>query len=100
MEIKTLICKCLWLGSKNMVKARVNWDDYTMYKKVGDLNLILPKDAIQTLMNKWIIQVLPPRKVNLEMILRYHITQLQPSYHGPWGPFSLWLFSQQYSIKR
>lgn len=36
---------------------------------------------------------------NLQILLRCHITQLQPSCHGSWGPSSLWLFSSNFSIK-
>ena len=70
-----------------------------MPEKIGGLSLISPSDAIKTLMNKLVIQALLPSKSNLQIISRYCITQLQPSPHGPWGHFSLWLFSPQFSIK-
>ena len=57
-----------------------------MFKKVGGLSLISPKDAMKALVSKWVIQALLLSKSNLQIISRYCIKQLQPSTHGPWGP--------------
>ena len=54
-KIKALLCNCLWYGLENKAKARVSWDDCTMPKIVGGLSLISPKNAMKTLMSKWII---------------------------------------------
>jgi hypothetical protein len=98
-KIKPLLCSYLWSRSENTTRARVNWGDYIMPKKVGGLSLTLPEDAMKALMSKWINQALLPSKSNLQIILRYHIMHLQPSYHGPWGPSSLWPFSSSFSTK-
>jgi hypothetical protein len=68
-------------------------------KKVGGFSLILPHGAMKTLMNKRIIHALLHGKMNLQIILRYRITLLHPSYHSRWGPSSLWLFSPNFSTK-
>ena len=47
---------------------------------------------MKTYVSKWIVQALLPAHSNLQTLLRYYIAQLQPSYHGFWGPSSLWLF--------
>lgn len=70
-----------------------------MSKKVEYLSLILPEDVIYAFISKWVIQALFFGNSNLPIILRYRITQLQPSSHGPWGPSSSWLFSPQFSTK-
>lgn len=70
-----------------------------MPKKVGGLNLISSEDAMKTLMSKRVTHALLPYKLNLQIILRYHITQLQPSPHVLWGWCSLWLFPPQFSTK-
>ena len=74
-KIKALLCICLWYGLENKAKARVSWDDCTMPKIVGGPSLISPKDAMKTLMGKWIIQALLPGKhsTNLLIIPRYRI---------------------------
>ena len=82
-----------------MAIAQVSWDDYTMAKKVGGQSLIFPEDAMRALMSKWIIQALLLGQSNMQVLLRYHIMQLQHCYHGSWGPSSLWLFSPNFSIK-
>ena len=35
----------------------------------------------------------------MQILPRYCIKQLQPPYHGSWGPSTLWLFSLNFSIK-
>jgi len=87
--LKALLHNYLWYGSVNTTGARVNWDDYMMPKKVRGLSFLSPKDAMKALMSKWVIQALLPGKLNLQTILKYHIEQLQPSHHGPWGLSSL-----------
>ena len=44
---------------------------------------------MKALVNKWVILALLPGKANLQIILRYCITQFQPSPHILWGPTSL-----------
>ena len=51
------------------------------------------------LMRKWIIQTLLLGQSNLQTLQGYHVKQLQPSYHGSWGHFSLMLFSLKKFIK-
>lgn len=62
-----------------MTRAHVSWDNITMPKKIEGLSLISLEDATKALMNKWIIQALFSSKLNIQIILRYSITQLQPS---------------------
>lgn len=47
---------------------------------------------MKTFVSKWIIQALLADHSNMQTLLRYYNTQLQPSYHGFWGPSSLRLF--------
>ena len=70
-----------------------------MPKKVEGLSLTSSEDAMRALMSKWITQALLPSQLNLQVLLRYHITQLQPSCHGSWAPSSLWLFSPIFELK-
>ena len=97
-KFKALLHNHLWSGSKNIVRDRVSWDDYTKPKKIGclRLNLTSHENAMKALMSKWAIL---PGNSNLQTILRHHIKQLQPSTHGPWGPSTLWLFSPHSSTK-
>ena len=67
----------------------VNWDDCTMLKKVGGLSLPSSEDDMKTIVSKWIVQALLPDHSNLQTLLRYCITQLQPSYKGFRDPSSL-----------
>lgn len=67
-----------------------------MSKKIGGLSLTSLKDATRAFMGKWIIQSLLHSQPNLQVLLRDHITQLQTSCHGSWGPSSLWLFSHDF----
>lgn len=71
----------------------------TRCTNVSGLGLISPEDAMKLLMSKWIVQALLPGMSNLQIILQYRITKLQPSNHGPWGPSSLWLFTPNFSTK-
>lgn len=45
-------------------------------------SFISSKDVMKALMSKWIIQALLPGKSSLQIILKYRIMHLQPSYHG------------------
>jgi hypothetical protein len=51
-RIKILLRNYFWSGSENTARARVNWDDCTMPKKVGGLSLTLPENAMKALMSK------------------------------------------------
>jgi hypothetical protein len=51
-------------------------------KKVGGLSLASVEDAMRALMSKWIIQALLRTQSNLQVLIRYRIMQLQPSYHA------------------
>ena len=88
-KIKALLCNFLWLGLVNTTRSRVSWDDYVLLKKVGGLSLASPKDVMRALISKSIIQTLLPAQSNLQLLFKYSIVQLQPSYHGSWGPSSL-----------
>jgi hypothetical protein len=67
--------------------------------KPAPFSLTSPEDAMRALISKWILQALLPAQSNVQAILRYPITQLQPPYHGSWGPSSLWLFSLNFYTK-
>ena len=75
-RIKALLHNYLWSRSENTTKARVNWDDCTMPKKVGGLSLTSSEDAMKVLMNKWITHALLLGKSNLQVILCYRIKLL------------------------
>ena len=73
-KVKALLRNSMWCGSTNIAYTRVSWDDCTMPKKIGDVGLISPKDAMRLLMSKWNIQALLSDQSNLQILLRYHIT--------------------------
>ena len=98
-KIEALLRNYLWSGARKTTRAWVSWDNCMISKKVRGLSLISLEDAMKTFMNKRIIQALLCSKLNLQIILRYRITLLHPSYHGPWGPSSLWVFSPNFSTK-
>lgn len=70
-----------------------------MPKKVGGFSPTSLEDAMRAQMSKWITQALLHDQLNLQVLLRYRIKQLQPSCHGSWGPSSLWLFSPNLELK-
>ena len=45
-RIEALFHNYLWSGSQNIAKARVSWEDCTIFKKVRGVGLISPKNAI------------------------------------------------------
>ena len=67
--------------------------------KVRGLSLTSLEDALRVLMSTWIIQALLPGQLNLQILLRYHIMQLQLSCHGSWGPSTMCLFSPNLFVK-
>lgn len=73
LKKKCLLRSSLWSGMENMPCAHVMWDDRILLKKVGELSLTLPEDAMSALMSKWGIQALLPSQSNLLLILNYHI---------------------------
>lgn len=91
-KIKVLLCNYLWFGSENTAITIVTWDGCTMPKRVGGFHLTPPDDAMRALMSKWITQAISHSQLNMQVLLRYHITQLQHSCYGSWGMSSLWLF--------
>ena len=48
-----------------------------MPKKVGGLSLTSPEDAMRALTNKWSNHALRPGQLNMQVLLRHRITQLQ-----------------------
>jgi hypothetical protein len=50
----------LWIGSAHQSRARVRWANCCVQKHRGGLNLIDPEDALQALLDKWIMKALAP----------------------------------------
>lgn len=69
-RIKVLYHNYLWSGSKSTSRTHVTWDDCSMPKKVKEFNLILAKDAMKTLITKWVMLTLLMGKSNVQIILR------------------------------
>lgn len=89
VKIKALLHNFLWYGSKKTALTQVRWRDCMMLKKIGGHNLAFVEDTMKVLMSEWIIQALLPNHVNMQILLRFRIAWLQPSYHGNRGPTSL-----------
>lgn len=82
---------------ENIATTCVSWDHCTLLKKVGDLNLTSPQDAMGAFVSKWIIQALLSRPIK-------HASFLEVLYshnwcHGSWDQPFFWLFSPNFSIK-
>lgn len=93
-RIKALLCYYLWFGSKNTTRAQMSWDNCMMPKKVGGLSFISLENDMRA-----IISGLFEHFSDLQILLSYCITQLQPSSHSIWGLSSFCLFSPNFFVK-
>ncbi len=74
----------------NHVKTRVHWFYCCTNKDIGGLGLIDPKEAMDTLLFKWVIRALKLGNSNFKLLLCFKLTMCKSSKHMKWGPNVNW----------
>jgi len=74
----------------NHVKTRVHWFYCCTNKDIGGLGLIDPKEAMDTLLFKWVIKTLKLGNSNLKLLLCFKLAICKSSKHMKQGLEMSW----------
>jgi hypothetical protein len=99
-HIKSNLMNFLWSGSSHRTRVRVSWTDCCAAKGKDGLDLIDPQEAMEALMEKWILKALQLGASNLQKFLRYRLQKLKPATRGTWPPSIQWALTHQFSAPR
>jgi hypothetical protein len=85
-KVQREIANYLWSGSMRRLRSKVSWIQCYQTKGKEGINLINPKDAMITLMCKWLLKAVEPGTSNLHILLRHKVEHFQLYSGGKWSP--------------
>ncbi len=67
-----------WSSGEHPTQAKVNWANYYVRTIACDMGLIDPKNALTTLMCKWVLLMMELNDFSLKILLRYKLIKCRP----------------------
>ena len=83
-EIRAMLCNYLWLGHEHHTRTRINWQDSSTKERIGGLGIINHEDAMTALLCKWVTYSFLPGRSNLQTLLKYSLSKIQPTKKKTW----------------
>jgi hypothetical protein len=98
-HIWIMVSYFIWANKETKVPARVAWLTVCHRYRDGSLGIMDLKQALTTLLSKWIIQALQPNNSNIQLFLRYMLLSMQPYSGAKWLADPSWALQHDHKSK-
>ncbi|KAG0596481.1 hypothetical protein M758_UG258500 [Ceratodon purpureus] len=99
-SIRASLRHFLWAGTDGPARARVRWADCCAAKPERGLGLINPREALSSLMNKWVLPTLEPGHSALHLLIRHQLVGIQPPGTDRWPSTLHWTLLSRFKAPR
>ncbi len=94
---KSMLRNFQWVGGEHHIKAKINCMDYYVCNEIGRLGLIGPKEALSTILCKWVLKAMETNDSNFKSLFRLKLEQCVLFRHKKWTPNLIWAFTTKKS---